>query len=642
MRQLHKSDSDCECILQGQEVTLGQLYRAFWYFSSGVRARSVLAFCFMLLAQSVRLVIPYFTGNAVDAMQGTAIGVGFHQAIVDTGCIFGGGILVWLLHGPGQIIQRQVAACIRRRFVDTVCDRLVALPMDWHEATHSGDTIERLNKGAAALFDFSQNQFIYVQYVLSLIGSVVALLSLSIIAGSAALLGYLVVAAVLVRFDAGIIRLNSECNQAERNFSATLVDCLRNIYTVIALSLQTATRQMLRRRLEAIYDSVRRSIIVNEAKWCVVDLLSQFVQLFVVILYVWYAFNSRNRIMIGAVVMVFQYTQYTRGVVTSMATCYQDLSRYKTNFAGCTNLLPEQTSKVRSSGSIPENWNEIQVRSINFSYRRRQGRAAALKDVSLVLRRGERIALIGSSAAGKTTLLRLLGGIYSCDTLRIRVDGLERSDVINLSSIGTLVPQDPEIFDGSLEENITMGVNCSSAAVDRVCEICELSADVKTLAFGLKTPVGEGGTNLSGGQKQRLALCRALLRAQRSSLIMLDEPTSSLDRTTEERIFEHLHCAFPSACILSSVHRLYLLPHFNRIVLMDDGRIVDSGSFPELLKRQSAFLAIWGQYEDLPTVQQGALEPKSHETLPEACLSAGLLNEGKKRVRLRLQGTEDK
>jgi len=110
---------------------------------------------------------------------------------------------------------------------------------------------------------------------------------------------------------------------------------------------------------------------------------------------------------------------------------------------------------------------------------------------------------------------------------------------------------------------------------------------------GLATEISERGVNLSGGQKQRLALARGILAAGDSALLMLDEPTSSVDPATEARIYAALFAAFPDACLVASVHRLHLHERFDRVVLMEQGRIVDVGSLAELLDRQPGFQALW-------------------------------------------------
>jgi ABC-type multidrug transport system fused ATPase/permease subunit len=223
--------------------------------------------------------------------------------------------------------------------------------------------------------------------------------------------------------------------------------------------------------------------------------------------------------------------------------------------------------------------------------------ARGLDGVSLELRRGARIALVGASGAGKSTLLRVLAGLYPADRMRVRVDDAEVAD---LSALAVLVPQEPEVFESDVLANLTLGVPRGEDDIARACEIACLGPVLEALPDGLHARIVERGANLSGGQRQRLALARGLLAASHASLVLLDEPTSSIDPVTEARIYDGLLGALPAACVVSSVHRLHLLPRFDTIVLLDAGRVVDIGRLDELVERQPLFREMWRGYTTDP------------------------------------------
>jgi len=577
---------------------LGRLYRAFWRFGAPDRVRMVGFLSALVTAALIRLSVPYFTGDAVNALQARE-SADFSRAAWDMADIFAACAFSWMLHGPGRVIERQVASGIRSRFTDELYAKVVSMPMSWHESHHSGETIHRVGRASSALYEFSQTQFIHLANAVYLIGPILALAILSPVTGAVAFAGYLGIALVLVRFDEPIIRLTREYNAAENHFSAGLVDCLGNISTVISLHLRDATRRMLGHRLDAVFAPLRRSIVLTEMKWCTIDLMNNGIRCFLVVLYVWLAWRSNGAVMLGSAVMVFQYTQQAGAVIGSMATSYQDLVRYGTDFGSAADLITDLSGDGAAMAAITpigSDWRLIEIEGIDFTYRNSHRRAATLEDVSLTLRRGERVALVGASGSGKSTLLRLLAGLYDADRARFRIDGEDRPGLSNLAAIAMLVPQDPELFESSIGQNITLGVEHGPAAIRRACEIAGFASVLDRLPNGLDTGIAERGVNLSGGQKQRLALARGILAAASSSLIMLDEPTSSLDAETEARILDHLHAAFPDSAILSTIHRLHLLPRFDRIVLMAEGRVVDSGPLAELLERQAGFRTLWQEY----------------------------------------------
>jgi ABC-type bacteriocin/lantibiotic exporter with double-glycine peptidase domain len=227
-------------------------------------------------------------------------------------------------------------------------------------------------------------------------------------------------------------------------------------------------------------------------------------------------------------------------------------------------------------------WRRLEVEHLDFTYARGTGIHVA----GLALERGRRIALVGESGSGKSTLLHLLAGLYEAEGARLRLDGAP-IDAAGLHALATLVPQTPEIFEASLLENLTMGREVPRARVLAACETAELIQVIAGLPQGLATPLGERGANLSGGQKQRVALARAILAADPTGLLLLDEPTSSLDPETEARLYEKLAAAFPEACIVSSIHRPHLLWRFDEVIEMAAGRIADRRAVPLVVKEEA-------------------------------------------------------
>jgi ABC-type multidrug transport system fused ATPase/permease subunit len=156
----------------------------------------------------------------------------------------------------------------------------------------------------------------------------------------------------------------------------------------------------------------------------------------------------------------------------------------------------------------------------------------------------------------------------------------------HLGSVATLIPQEAEVFEASLRDNVTFGAEHPPGALERAAYLGAFDAVAAALPGSWATPISERGLNLSGGQRQRLALARGLLAASASSILLLDEPTSALDQATEARVFERLRDALPDTCILASIHRLSALAHFDHVVLMADGHVVDAGPVAEVLERQ--------------------------------------------------------
>jgi len=241
-----------------------------------------------------------------------------------------------------------------------------------------------------------------------------------------------------------------------------------------------------------------------------------------------------------------------------------------------------------------------EVRFEGVSYRYPDGRQA-VQNIDLVIRPGETLALVGASGAGKTTLINLLMGFLQPQDGRIWVGGVSLRDIAPESWRGQLawLPQRPQLFPGSITDNIRLGMpRAGSEAVHRAAALAQAGDFIESLSQGWDTRVGEGGQGLSGGQMQRLALARAFLKD--APLVILDEPTANLDLESETRIFAAMRTLAAGRTVILIAHRLRTVRDADRIIVLDDGRIVQTGTHAELL--QSAAL-----YRRMVTAYGGAL-----------------------------------
>ncbi len=580
---------------------LRELYRHVWQHAQGQRLRLVGALSLLGTSQLLKLALPVLAARAINALQTGGVAA-LPAAGLCIAAMFGLSVAVWLLHGPARVMERLVALQVRRRLADKLYARLAAAPLAWHDRHHSGELQHRVGHASAALYGFTQSQFIYLQNAINLAGPLVALAVLAPGTGLAATLGCLVVAAAILRFDRSLMRLAGAENQAERRYTARLVDFIGNVSAVASLRLQTATRSLLDQRLLAVFEPLRRSIVLNEWKWCTVDLATLLLCWGLVVGYAIGAAQAASAsggvLLIGGLFMVHQYAQQACGVLGSMAANYQGLARHQADFAAASIILEAPTQPLTpppAPGSAAASWQRLQVSGLDFSFGDGEGRAAGavrggLRNVQLELRRGERVALVGASGSGKSTLLRLLAGLYAADAGHWCIDGQPvRATGGGFAGLATLIPQEAEIFEATLEENLTLGMPFTPSVLGAALRASALDEVMAGLPAGLATPLAERGGNLSGGQRQRLALARGLVAAQGSSLLLLDEPTSALDPLIERHVFERLQATWPERCVVASLHRLSLLPLFDRVVWMGDGQVLDSGTAAELQARHPAF-----------------------------------------------------
>jgi ABC-type bacteriocin/lantibiotic exporter with double-glycine peptidase domain len=475
-------------------------------------------------------------------------------------------------------------------------ERLFDLPLSWHESHHSGATSHRVQQSTAALSGFAQSQFIYLNSAVRLLGPLVALWWVQPLIGLAAVLGFALIVCSVVGFDRAMLRLANEENEAERRYAATLVDTLGNTGTVYALRQARAVAARLERRLLAIFIPLRRAIVLNEVKWCTVDLATRVLNCCLVALFVWLATRGtptggvEKPLLLGSLYMVWEYVQQAAGVIASIASHFQTFARQHADYASA-NIIRDTVVAAPVAPVPASDWQCLVIRDLTFRHTASRVEAPALERLGFTLKRGKRYALIGASGSGKSTLLRVLAGLYPAERIALASDGgpirVSPAEIAQfLRSHATLIPQDAEVYEGTLGENLGLcesvrgppAPHAYASALEWACA----TDFVQPTPLGLETAVAERAANWSGGQRSRVALARGILAAAGSSLVLMDEPTASLDPATEARVYTNLFAAFADACLLTSIHRLSLLARFDEVLVMREGRLVAQGTPDEL------------------------------------------------------------
>ncbi len=562
------------------------LYRALWLHARGARAQLLGAAALLSGAQLLRLTMPWLAAQAINALQQGDMATAGRWILYLVGIY----LLSWLLHGPGRVLERNVGVRVRVRLADALYARIAAAPLAWRDGRHSGELQHRVMQASRALSDFAQNQFDYLQSAFNFVGPLVALALLSRTSGAIAVSGYVVIALIILRFDRTLMQLARAENDADRRYAAALLDFVGNAGTVIGLRLQAASRVLLGRRMEAVMAPLRRAVMVNEGKWFAVDLLGMGLTWVLVVVYVMQVREPGQAVALGTVFMIYQYAQQAAGVVASLASNFQGFARMHTDYCSAEPIwsAPGEPDAPVPAVQADASWQTLALRGATLRYGNdaRDDARGGLRGVDLELRRGTRVALIGPSGGGKSTLLRTLAGLYLPQQGELLRDGVP-VPWAELRTLATLIPQEAEVFEASVEENLTFGQPADPAALQSAMHAGVFDEVLDRLPDGLRSTLSERGGNLSGGQRQRLALARGALAAQGSSLLLLDEPTSALDPQAEGRVFDRMVAAFPSACIVASVHRPSLLARFDTVVVVEAGRVVDAGPRDEVLARRA-------------------------------------------------------
>ncbi|MFD2572414.1 ABC transporter ATP-binding protein [Spirosoma soli] len=579
------------------------LLRTAWQYARQEKKQYILIYVLFVLANIVAALHPLLFGWFVESVQrkGTDVmnivylyAIGFMTLKV----------VEWAFHGPARVLERRLAFNLSRNFLDELYHQTLHLPVSWHKDHHSGSTINRIRKAYDALKSFFQNGFMYLHALSKFLFSFGAMLYFSPAFGLIGVaLGALTVY-VILRFDRPFIKALDETNEREHVASSTLFDSLSNIVTVITLRLEKRIEESFNGKIAAIFPPFMRQVKINEWKWFVASMLVALIYVVIASGYVYQHYIPGQVFYIGGLVTLLGYVNQFTSVFNDVAYQYTQIVQYNTDVQTARGIgeAYAEHERLDPQASLPQQWQTITLSNLNFSHSSfgaTKRDVPALRDVSIQLSRGKRVAFIGESGSGKSTLLTLLRGLYSTEPgLSIQVDGQGYSDMKILANTVTLFPQEPEIFENTIGYNITLGLPFDDAEVMDVCQTAHFAEIVKHLPNGLETSIQEKGLNLSGGQRQRLALARGVLAARTSDIILLDEPTSSVDPKAEFEIYHKMLHQFSDKAVVSTLHRLHLLPMFDYIYILRSGRIVDEGSFVDLRQNSAVFQEMWAHQKE--------------------------------------------
>ncbi|BBE08700.1 ABC transporter-like protein [Mycoavidus cysteinexigens] len=307
---------------------------------------------------------------------------------------------------------------------------------------------------------------------------------------------------------------------------------------------------------------------------------------------------TRGQVSTGDIVLVsslgFTILHGTRDLAVALVDVIQHIARLAEAIE--TLLEPHQLPDHPQAKKLVEQGGRVDFNQVSFAY---PNRARTLEAFDLHLEPGQRVGLIGSSGAGKTTVLALLQHFYEPQAGRILIDGQDLSMITqeSLRQSIAVVPQDISLLHRTIFENIAYGrPQASLEEVLAAAHEARCTEFIEAMPQGLDTMVGDRGTKLSGGQRQRIAIARAILK--NAPILLLDEATSALDSASEEAIQQALDRLMRGRTVIAIAHRLSTLQNFDRIIVMSDGKVIDDGA-PEALRKRT------GLYRDLLMKQFG-------------------------------------
>jgi ATP-binding cassette, subfamily B, bacterial len=560
-----------------------------WYLAGGL--------LLLFLSSMVFMIFPYLSGLMIDIAQGQS---SYELTLSNIAWVLAG---ILIMQGIFSYLRVMLFAQVSEKGIAdvrlAVYNKMICLPIHFFEQNRVGDLISRVTADVEKLYSaISITLAEFIRQILILIAGIIFLAFTTPRLALIMLLSFPIIVIGAMIFGRMIRKLSKTRQEGLAKSNTILNETLQTIHVVKAFTNEWFESIRYGKSIAEVV-KISMKYASGRALFAVFIITLLFGALFFII---WEGATmvQSGDISAGQLVAFVSYTAIIGGAIAGLGNFYTEII----GAIGATERLREilqmdneihSIEKPTTSASILKG--EIQFKDVQFSYPTRHD-IQVLKGINLHIKPGKKVALVGSSGAGKSTIAQLLLQFYKIQEGVIEVDGknIYDFDLNEFRSNLAIVPQEVLLFGGTIRENILYGKpDADEAELLLAAEQANALEFINSFPEGLETIVGERGIKLSGGQRQRIAIARAILK--NPSILVLDEATSSLDSESERTVQEALHNLMQNRTSLIIAHRLSTIREADCIYVLSQGQIVESGTHQELMAIDR------GHYRNLVEIQ---------------------------------------
>ncbi len=594
MRGMRSAAKQPEPQKRSYAMSLGQSVQTLWPYLMAFKGRVLLALLCLIAAKAATLLVPFALKEIVDALDsGRQALLVLPLALL---LLYGGLRFATVFFGElRDALFGRVTEHAMRQLGLKVFQHLHQLELSFHLDRQTGGISRDIERGTNGLSFLMR--FLMFNIVPTLLEILAVAVIFSLLFSPLYALITVVAVALYIFFTVYVTEWRNkfirEANQADNTTNSRAVDSLLNYETVKYFNneqheariydgfLASWEQARLKNRLSLLLLNSGQALLIALAVTALMYLAARDV--------------VNAQLSLGELVMLNAYLIQLFLPLNFLGFVYREIRRALTDLENMLGLLTRKPAIVDAPDARPL---QLQAATISFQQVsfRYQAERPILQQLSFQVPSGSKVAIVGASGAGKSTIARLLYRFYELESGQILVDGqdIRQLTLDSLRRAIAIVPQDTVLFNSSIRENIAYAnPDASAAEIDRAIDLAHLRDFINSLPQGDQTQVGERGLKVSGGEKQRIAIARAILKG--SPILIFDEATSSLDSQSEQAILSAMREVAKQHTSLVIAHRLSTVTDADQILVLQHGQLIEQGNHQQLLAANGSYARMWRQ-----------------------------------------------